>query len=207
MNPDPAKNLNPNLDSDSRKTLNPDPDPSYYYLKEKKILHHYVSMMILSIFNNFSKKIFLADKNVHTASNGLKGNRTKPDFINMDEINRGGWKCLGEIMTKWIQYMSMFYKVGRNMLATKVFNNEILLDGGGTSTVKGMGRVREQELEGRLKLLNLRDFLGEDYMLKSKNEIDLLFGTRTTFVEFFRLRNEIARLKTNIEYRSRLSRR
>ena len=34
-----------------------------------------------------------------------------------------------------------------------------------------------------------------------------MFGTRTTFVEFFRLRNEIARLKTNIEYRSRLSRR
>ena len=73
-----------------------------------------------------------------------------------------------------------------------------------------MGRVREQELEGRLKLLNLGDFLGEeseDYMMKSKNEIDLLFGTRTTFVEFFRLRNEIARLKTNIEYRSKLSRR
>ena len=28
-------------------------------------------MMILSIFNNFSKKYFLADKNVHTASNGI----------------------------------------------------------------------------------------------------------------------------------------
>ena len=50
------------------------------------------------------------------------------------------------------------------MLATKVFNNEILVDGGGgSSTVEAMGRVREQELEGRLKLLNLRDFLGEDY--------------------------------------------
>ena len=44
-------------------------------------------------------------------------------------------------------------------------------------------------------------------MMKSKNEIDIMFGTRTTFVEFFRFRNEIARLKTNIEYRSRLSRR
>ena len=70
-----------------------------------------------------------------------------------------------------------------------------------------MGRVREQELEVRLKLLNLRDCLGEDNMMKSKNEIDIMFGTRTTFVEFFRFRNEIARLKTNIEYRSRLSRR
>ena len=26
----------------------------------------------------------------------------------------------------------------------------------------------------------------EDNMMKSKNEIDLMFGTRTTFVEFFR---------------------
>ena len=85
----------------------------------------------------------------------LKGNRTEPDFINMDEINREGWKSLGEIMEKWIQYKSMFYKVGRNMLAAKVFNNEIQLEGGGTSTVKAFGRVREQELEVRLKLLNL----------------------------------------------------
>ena len=75
-------------------------------------------------------------------------------------------------MKKWIQYKSMFYKVGRNMLAAKVFNNEILLEGSGTSTVKAMGRVREQELEGRLKLMNLRDFLGEDNMMKSKNEKD-----------------------------------
>ena len=102
----------------------------------------------------------------------LKGNRTKPDIINTDEINREGWKCLGEIMKKWIQYKSMFYKVGRNMLAAKVFNNEILVEGGGISTVKAMGRVREQELEGRLKLMNLRDFLGEDNMMKSKNEKD-----------------------------------
>ena len=35
-------------------------------------------MIILSILNNFSKKkfFFLADKNVHTASNGLKGIHT-----------------------------------------------------------------------------------------------------------------------------------
>ena len=110
-------------------------------------------------------------------------------------------------MKKWIQYKSMFYRVGRNMLDAKVFNNEILVEGDGICTVKAMGRAREQELEGRLKLLNLRDFLGEDNMMKSKNEIDLMFGTRTTFVEFFRLRNEIARLKANIEHRSRLSRR
>ena len=34
-----------------------------------KTVKNNVSMMILSIFSNFSKKIFFADKNVHTASN------------------------------------------------------------------------------------------------------------------------------------------
>ena len=37
-------------------------------------------MMILSIFNNFSKKYFLGDKNVHTASNGLKATSDKQNF-------------------------------------------------------------------------------------------------------------------------------
>ena len=34
-------------------------------------------MMILSIFNNFQKKYFLVDKNVHTASNG----ELKPTYM------------------------------------------------------------------------------------------------------------------------------
>ena len=55
------------------------------------------------------------------------------------------------------------------MLPAKVFNNGIQLEGGGISTVKALGRVREQELEARLKLINLPDCLGEDSMMKSKN--------------------------------------
>ena len=30
----------------------------------------------------------------------LKGNKNEPDCINMDEINKEGWECLGEIMLK-----------------------------------------------------------------------------------------------------------
>ena len=70
-----------------------------------------------------------------------------------------------------------------------------------------MGRAREQELDVRLRSLTLRDFLGNNYVLKDKNSIELLLGTRTTFVEFFRLRTEINRLKENLEIRSKLSRR
>ena len=39
----------------------------------------------------------------------LKGNKTEPDLINMEDINKEGWKCLGEIMFKWIEYKSLFY--------------------------------------------------------------------------------------------------
>ena len=137
----------------------------------------------------------------------LKGNKNEPDCINMDEINKEGWKCLGEIMLKWIEYKSVFYKVGKNVLAAKVFRNETLLDEGRSGTVKVMGRAREQELDVRLRALTLRDFLGNNYVLKDKNSIDLLLGTRTTFVEFFRLRTEINRLKENMEIRGKLSRR
>ena len=70
-----------------------------------------------------------------------------------------------------------------------------------------MGRAREQELDVRLRALTLRDFLGNNYVLKDKNSIDLLLGTRTTFVEFFRLRTETNRLKENMEIRGKLSRR
>ena len=137
----------------------------------------------------------------------LKGNKNEPDCINMDEINKEGWKCLGEIMLKWIEYKSVFYKVGKNVLAAKVFRNETLDNEGRIGTVKVMGRAREQELDERLRSLTLRDFLGNNYVLKDKNSIDLLLGTRTTFVEFFRLRTEINRLKENMEIRGKLSRR
>ena len=70
-----------------------------------------------------------------------------------------------------------------------------------------MGRAREQELDLRLRSLNLRDFLGNNYEMKDKNSIDLLRGTRSTFVEFFRLRKEINRLKGSMEIRGKLSRR
>ena len=137
----------------------------------------------------------------------LKGNKTEPDCINMEEINKEGWQCLGEIMIKWIEYKSAFYKVGKNALAAKVFRNETILEDGRTGTVRVMGRVREQELDLRLRSLNLRDFLGNNYEMKDNNSIDLLLGTRSTFVEFFRLRKEINRLKGSMEIRGKLSRR
>ena len=34
----------------------------------------------------------------------LKGNKTELDLINMEDINKEGWKYLGEIMYKWIEY-------------------------------------------------------------------------------------------------------
>ena len=103
-------------------------------------------------------------------------------------------------------YKSTFYKVRRNILSAKVFKNEILVNDGGTSTVRALGRAREQELDERLSTLCTRDFLGENFIFKSKNEIDLILGIRTTFVEYFWLRTEIARLKTSLELRGKLSR-
>ena len=82
-----------------------------------------------------------------------------------------------------------------------------MLEGGGTGKISVMGRAREIELEPRMRTIRLKDFLGANFAMKEKNDIDLLLGTRTTFAEFFRLRTEVNRLKSNLDIRGKLSRR
>ena len=53
----------------------------------------------------------------------------------MEDINKEGWKCLGEIMFKWIEYKSLFYRVGKNILEATIFGNEIVLEGGGSGKI------------------------------------------------------------------------
>ena len=118
----------------------------------------------------------------------LKGNKTEPDLINMEDINKEGWKCLGEIMCKWIEYKSLFYRVGKNILESSIFGNETMLEGGGSGKISVMGRAREIELEPRMRTIKLKDVLGGNFVMKEKNDIDILLGTRMTFAEFFRLR-------------------
>ena len=98
----------------------------------------------------------------------LKGNKTEPDLINMEDINKEGWKCLGEIMCKWIEYKSAFYRVARNGLEMLIFGNETLLEGGGSGKIIVMGRAREIELEPRMKTIKLKDVLGRNFMMKEK---------------------------------------
>ena len=89
----------------------------------------------------------------------LKGNKTEPDLINMEDINKEGWKCLGEIMCKWIEYKSLFYRVGKNILESSIFGNETMLEGGGSGKISVMGRAREIELEPRMRTIKLKDVL------------------------------------------------
>ena len=80
------------------------------------------------------------------------------------------------------------------------------MEGGGSGKISVMGRAREIELEPRLKTIKLKDVLGGDLMMKEKNDIDNLIGTRMTFAEFFRLRTEVNRLKNYLDIRGKLSR-
>ena len=52
-------------------------------------------MMILSIFNNFSKQIlFLAGKNVHSASNGLRDDRLYFSKTQLALLSGVGTPCM-----------------------------------------------------------------------------------------------------------------
>ena len=59
----------------------------------------------------------------------------------MEDINKEGWKCLGEIMCKWIEYKSLLYRVGKIILESSIFGNETMLEGGGSGKISVMGRA------------------------------------------------------------------
>ena len=137
----------------------------------------------------------------------IKGNKNEPDHINMDEINTEGFRCSGDIMRQWIEYKTCFYEVGRNMLETKIFKNDMDRTGNVISSIKIFSPQRLREVEEFLGDIKLRDLLTVTLEPVDLDEAMRKIGVRITFVEFFRLRGELYKLKNRMEMRGKLSRR
>ena len=137
----------------------------------------------------------------------IKGNKNEPDHINMDEINTEGFRCSGDIMRHWIEYKTCFYEVGRNMLETKIFKNDMDRTGNVISSIKIFSPQRLREVEEFLGDIKLRDLLTVTLEPVDLDEAMRKIGVRITFVEFFRLRGELYKLKNRMEMRGKLSRR
>ena len=135
----------------------------------------------------------------------IKGNKNESDHINMEEINTEGYHCSGDIMRQWLEYKTRFYEVGRNMLETKILKNDMDRSGNSISSIKIFSPQRLRELDEFLGEIKLKDLLTITLDPVNLDEAIRKIGARITFVEFFRLRSELYKLKDRMEIRGKLS--
>ena len=93
------------------------------------------------------------------------------------------------------------------MLETKIFKNDMDRTGNVISSIKIFSPQRLREVEEFLGDIKLRDLLTVTLEPVDLDEAMRKIGVRITFVEFFRLRGELYKLKNRMEMRGKLSRR
>ena len=93
------------------------------------------------------------------------------------------------------------------MLETKIFRNDMDRTRKGSCCSKIFGAQRLLEVEEHLGDIKLRDLLTVTLEPVDLDEAMRKIGVRITFVEFFRLRSELYKLKNRMELRGKLSRR
>ena len=92
------------------------------------------------------------------------------------------------------------------MLEAKLFENEIDRNGINTGRLQILSRQREREMEMNLKEIRVKDMVSRELEPLDLNSINRVIGSRLNFAEYFRLRNEIYKLKNRMESRGQLSR-
>ena len=92
------------------------------------------------------------------------------------------------------------------MLEAKLFENEIDRNGINTGRLQILSRQREREMEMNLKEIRVKDMVSRELEPLDLNSINRVIGFRLNFAEYFRLRNEIYKLKNRMESRGQPSR-
>ena len=92
------------------------------------------------------------------------------------------------------------------MLEAKLYDNEMDRNGTNTGRLQILSRQREREMEMNLKEIRVKDMVSRELEPLDLNSINRVIGSRLNFAEYFRLRNEIYKLKNRMESRGQLSR-
>ena len=92
------------------------------------------------------------------------------------------------------------------MLEEKLYDNEMDRNGTNTGRLQILSRQREREMEMNLKEIRVKDMVSRELEPLDLNSINRVIGSRLNFAEYFRLRNEIYKLKNRMESRGQLSR-
>jgi hypothetical protein len=112
------------------------------------------------------------------------------------EANKGIWP----VLRGWFEYKKRFYNRNRNILGAKIFYNQGLGEQGGTVEEEVFTIRRRNELQnmGNIQVMNITvmDLMDENCNFTDKNGMELKLGFNIAFVEFFRLRKTLLRIKT-----------
>jgi hypothetical protein len=113
------------------------------------------------------------------------------DQIGSDVDMRGGGVICGDILKKWSEYKSEYYRIGNNILEAHVFENKGVFNENDTvnSIVFSQGRYRD--LRENIRGMRVRRMLDGQLRVKSKQDLEVIFGCGITWVEYFRLRTTV----------------
>jgi hypothetical protein len=100
------------------------------------------------------------------------------------------------IIECWSAFKESFYNVGKNLMKALIFENDVLGENGriGIESVV-FGRGRYERMRERLRTLRIEDITDEDCNMLMMAEINARLRVHINWAEYFRLREELARIK------------
>ncbi len=106
------------------------------------------------------------------------------------DIRREGIIC-ADILTKWFEYKSDYYRTGNNIMEAHIFENKGILENGSTLESLVFTQVRCREIRERLRRVTLRMVVDGQGRVKLKRDIEGLLEMDISWVEYFRLRTNV----------------
>ncbi len=106
-----------------------------------------------------------------------------------------GLPIMEDIVENWLKFKRKFYEWGNNINKAELFGNDALVVDDQRIDEVVLGNERYRELEQRLQGKRVEAICTMDGAILDKIEVDRNLGIRLSWVEYFRLRTLIARVR------------
>ncbi len=120
------------------------------------------------------------------------------DRISRAEGNDGSYSLLAGIRKCWHKLKTEFYRRGGNREEILVFENDTFAEEGRGLELVIFGRGRYTHLADRIRDMRIKDIVDEHMELLDRNLTNRKFRTNISCAEYFRLREEVTRIDTEL---------
>ncbi len=103
-----------------------------------------------------------------------------------------------DIWEKWRLFKKEYYHRGQNRLEMTIFGNYTFYVLGESAERTVIGMRRFAMLSEEFRLVKLGEIMGPEGTLNSNVEINRRYGININWAEYFRLRNEVARINNEL---------